>query len=195
MTNADEESATDRARRAVATAGRLSPNQHQAVWGSVRRGSSATFTLPEWVTRMTLKALQRAGVADDWALTDFGVLVRTVIKEGKDKVLADAAKVDAAKPQPTHVRELAEAGAAVVAARVELDAIREQEKALAARKAGAASVERAALDRRERAILAGLAEGMKPEDIATAAQMTRTKVYDWIDNNRRRVMGRPKREV
>lgn len=91
-------------------------------------------------------------------------------------------------------RELVEAGAAVVAARAELKAIRAEEKALAARRVTAASVERAALDRRERAILAGLAEDMSPDDIAAKAAMSRTAVYDWIENNRRREMGRPKRK-
>jgi hypothetical protein len=191
---ADEESATDRVRRAVATAGRLSPNQHQAVHASVSRGNSGRFTLPEWVTVTTRNALDRAGIVEGWAFTDFGVLVRAVMHDGKDKVLADAERVDADMPQPAHVRELREASAAVVAANAEMEKIRLAEKELAARKAQGAKVERDALNRRSRAILACLAQEMEPDDIAAAAQMTRPAVYYWIENNRSRIPGRPKRQ-
>jgi hypothetical protein len=176
----DDESETDKALRAVAAEGRLSTHQRQAV-SQCAQLDSGRVVLRQWVTLPTYNALRRAGIADDErALTEFGILVRTVTKHGKDKVLADAEKADAGRPRPDHVRELIESGAAVLAVRAELKAIREEEIRLAARKKALLAKESKEVERRGRAIRSADAKGMDPGDIATAAQMTRTTVFDHL---------------
>lgn len=192
------ETAMEQAQRAMSVATRLSDAQRLAVAGARRTGDC--YTLPAPPMRVTRLALQRAQVLDNprdsgipLSLTSFGLLVRAVVLHGPDAMLVQAERADADRPQAPHVRELAEAGAAVLAARAELDEIRAEEQRLADRKRAALGAEREALGRRGRAIRDGVAHGMEPDDIATEAQMSRTKVYDWIDENRSRVPGAPKR--
>lgn len=86
-------------------------------------------------------------------------------------------------------RELATAGRKVKAARANLAGIRAEETRLQNRKAVALRAEQDALAKRTKAINKALrpddkdVDPMSVDEIAEAAQMNRTKVYDYIDRD------------
>ncbi len=92
----DAPTATDIARRAVETARKLSPTMRSAIHRA-ELNDKGVYTLR--AHQPTMAALKKHGIADEHraVLTDFGHVVRAVIRRGADEVLAVAEQQDADK--------------------------------------------------------------------------------------------------